>query len=469
MGMNKTTSLFTTLNPSQSNKDTDYRTNNTTYTDKSNKHTDGCEKHTNTTYHSALTTVQNNECSGSNHTEDAYLRPPSRHTTYPTEEDKTHHQTSSLKCNNTCEECTPDMYEKQIKCKEWNDLIDLVMNSYGLEQSHDDHEWQTMTLSSQYKIRSSDTMALYWPYNDQMHRPTQSGVVDTGDAENTPSSTNNTPNTPIRYPYQLFTCDLRPPTYAEFHASHTAHSTAPRNFQQQYDDNLNQTDREVKHRVEQLNLANIQLTVHQIPDNVTNTMSIKEALCALTIIHTHTAHSRGVTFLDTARNILSITKVTNNDILADLAKYVTMTCPTCAICNNMYGGQRTHGTVTATYHNEKVHLDIADCGIACPYKPFYNYRQALIMVDVYTGMITAAPIPDKHAETIRDTFITKYVDIYGVPNEVHTDGGTEFQGLFRKYLNSMGTTHTPYHLSANTMEYLQKTQYQDYGQPYVQN
>ena len=119
-----------------------------------------------------------------------------------------------------------------------------------------------------------------------------------------------------------------------------------------------------------------------------------------------------------------------------------MTCPTCALCNNLHGGQRTHGTVTASYHNKKVHLDIADCGVECPVAPYYGCRLALIIVDVYTGMIITVPIVNKTAITVRNAFRTQYIDNYGAPYEVHTDGGTEFQGIFHKYLDEINTIHT---------------------------
>ena len=231
-------------------------------------------------------------------------------------DDQDNDHITPLNCNDIQWDAQPSVCTVHSRSVEWHDLIDLVVSSRGLDQPRNVvtvTDSQVITEPAVLFTQPNDTMEQYWPYCNHSHTSRVDGAVDNGTIDQV--------GEPL-YPFQLFTCTHRQPTYVEFSASHDKHSDHPNTFQQHYDRNMNDHDRKTKTRVEKLNNEQIRLTVHQTVDNVTNDMSIQEALCAVTLIHTQTAHSRGLTLLDTARAVMKIDKVDNHDVLADLAHYM---------------------------------------------------------------------------------------------------------------------------------------------------
>ena len=49
------------------------------------------------------------------------------------------------------------------------------------------------------------------------------------------------------------------------------------------------------------------------------------------------------------------------------------------------------------------------------------------MIDGFTGWADAVPIPDQTAETVTSVFHNNWISVYGVPEQVHSDRGVQFE------------------------------------------
>lgn len=96
----------------------------------------------------------------------------------------------------------------------------------------------------------------------------------------------------------------------------------------------------------------------------------------------------------------------------------------------------------------KVHIDIVG-----PLPPSKGYRYLLTIVDRFTRWPEAAPISDVTAETIANAFVNIWVSRFGVPEEVVTDRGRQFESAFFHHLSRLLGMHhqriTAYHPQAN--------------------
>ncbi len=77
----------------------------------------------------------------------------------------------------------------------------------------------------------------------------------------------------------------------------------------------------------------------------------------------------------------------------------------------------------------------------------------LVLSDHFTRWHDALPIPDATAPTIASTLDTKVFSVLGLPEEIHSDRGTQFESdLLSELCNLWGvmkTRTTPYHPQAN--------------------
>ena len=66
----------------------------------------------------------------------------------------------------------------------------------------------------------------------------------------------------------------------------------------------------------------------------------------------------------------------------------------------------------------------------------------MVIIDVFTGLIVLRALRDKTPKEMVREFHDAYVCVYGTPDEVHTDGGTEWKCKFAKYLQNNSINHT---------------------------
>ena len=76
-------------------------------------------------------------------------------------------------------------------------------------------------------------------------------------------------------------------------------------------------------------------------------------------------------------------------------------------------------------------------------------KYVLVLGDHFTKWMEAYPIPNMEATTVAQKFVYEFVSRFGVPLQIHTDQGTQFQSqLFEQICNLMGihkTRTTPFH------------------------
>lgn len=98
---------------------------------------------------------------------------------------------------------------------------------------------------------------------------------------------------------------------------------------------------------------------------------------------------------------------------------------------------------------ERVHLDLWQPGGTS----VGGNKYVAAFIDTVSKYVVAECIPDKTAETIARVFTTKVVCMYGMPDELYTDGGGELIGTLVSQLSkAFGVSRkvtTPYHPQAN--------------------
>jgi len=76
-------------------------------------------------------------------------------------------------------------------------------------------------------------------------------------------------------------------------------------------------------------------------------------------------------------------------------------------------------------------------------------RYLLVVVDCFTKWVEASPLKNSRANTVAEVFVKEVVSRHGVPIQVHTDQGRNFESrLFQKVMSLLGirkTRTTPLH------------------------
>ena len=77
----------------------------------------------------------------------------------------------------------------------------------------------------------------------------------------------------------------------------------------------------------------------------------------------------------------------------------------------------------------------------------------LMVIDQFTKWVEAFAIPNQSAETIADVVLNEYFSRFGIPLNIHTDQGKNFDGSLMnavcEKLKITKTRTTPYHPSSN--------------------
>ena len=88
---------------------------------------------------------------------------------------------------------------------------------------------------------------------------------------------------------------------------------------------------------------------------------------------------------------------------------------------------------------ETVHLDLVG-----PLDTVDGYRYLLTMVDRSSRWLEAVPLRSITAEEVATSFLNTWVSRYGVPRQLVTDRGTQFQSsLFSEICRYLGVGHSP--------------------------
>ena len=85
----------------------------------------------------------------------------------------------------------------------------------------------------------------------------------------------------------------------------------------------------------------------------------------------------------------------------------------------------------------------------------------LMAEDSFSRYGHAYPIPNKEAHTVAKVLMNQHFNIYGLPDQLHSDNGKEFvNNLWRELFSEFKIQHTttpPYNLSSNPVEPFHRT------------
>ena len=90
-----------------------------------------------------------------------------------------------------------------------------------------------------------------------------------------------------------------------------------------------------------------------------------------------------------------------------------------------------------------------------------NYKYILTIQDHFTRFVMAIPIVNKEAETVANVLIERFICLFGCPNSIHSDRGTEFHNkLWTELLDRLEIKKTvtpPYNPQSNWVERFHRT------------
>lgn len=108
----------------------------------------------------------------------------------------------------------------------------------------------------------------------------------------------------------------------------------------------------------------------------------------------------------------------------------------------------TPGTFAPAERLQHVHIDIVG-----PLPPAQGQRYLLTMIDRATGWPEAVPLPNIRADTVAYSFFHTWLARYGMPTQITTDQGRQFESdLFQRLTRLMGINKlrtTAYHPQSN--------------------
>src|SRR5699024_2435350 len=75
------------------------------------------------------------------------------------------------------------------------------------------------------------------------------------------------------------------------------------------------------------------------------------------------------------------------------------------------------------------------------------------IIDGYSRFLNAIPLPDKSMDTVVNALTTRFFPLFGLPERIHSDNGTEFRNQLMERLNHfLGIRHSfssAYHPQGN--------------------
>ena len=125
-------------------------------------------------------------------------------------------------------------------------------------------------------------------------------------------------------------------------------------------------------------------------------------------------------------------------------------CKRCELCQARQNPHRKYKSKMKQYivggTMERVAMDILG-----PLPETYSLgnKYVLVVTDYFTRWVEAYPLPNQEAWTVARSFVKEFICRYGVPLQVHTDQGRQFESnLFREICDVLGmdtTRTTPFH------------------------
>ena len=151
----------------------------------------------------------------------------------------------------------------------------------------------------------------------------------------------------------------------------------------------------------------------------------------------------------------TVERVRQRFFWSGLRQDVESWCRNCEVCcrwnNHRVKPRAPLVTSKVGYPGERVAMDIVG-----PFPKSANGNKYILVVsDYFTRWIEAFPIPNQEALTVARVFVNEYVCRYGVPVQLHTDQGRNFESKMVeemcKILEIDKTRTSPYHPQSDGM------------------
>ena len=117
---------------------------------------------------------------------------------------------------------------------------------------------------------------------------------------------------------------------------------------------------------------------------------------------------------------------------------------------------REHVPSLTGYVGEKLYIDLVSVS-----DTFRGNQYLLTGEDSFSGYCRAYPIPNKEAHTLAKVLMDKHLNVYGLPDQLHSHNGKEFVNhLWRELLSEFKIQHTTtplYNPSSNPVQRFHRT------------
>ncbi|GAB1869457.1 RNA-directed DNA polymerase [Camponotus japonicus] len=139
----------------------------------------------------------------------------------------------------------------------------------------------------------------------------------------------------------------------------------------------------------------------------------------------------------------TLAKIRKRFFWANCKQDVEKWCRTCRICVSKKG-PFGKGKSPLQLYNVEAPLDRIQMDILGPFPlTKAGNKYLLVMVDCFTKWVEAFPIKNIRAKTVAEAFVSQFVSRHGVPLEIHTDQGKNFESqLFIELMQLLGIKKT---------------------------
>ena len=134
-----------------------------------------------------------------------------------------------------------------------------------------------------------------------------------------------------------------------------------------------------------------------------------------------------------------------------LEKQVEQFIAKCRVCSQCKSGAKPKAPLVipeTTELFEKLAIDIATMVPSSR-----GYGHILLLVDIFSKMCTAAPLPDETASSVESAIWKSWISYYGIPKELLSDQGSNVDGkVIHNLCSSLGISKihsSPYHPEGN--------------------